>query len=369
MDLPSRLDLYAVGRAYMRARARALDPKIVDVEGSDANLFVGSASFMAAAVVRQLTARTAALTLEGSEGEDLDRYLWDKCQELRKGASAARGEARFFRSSLAGGSGSFPVGTKLGSLTGVEYVTTQVAAFSATSYEARARVRATRAGKEFQVGRNQIRRLLPGPTPPFDATVKVTNDEPTAGGEPREEDDDFRKRGRDFWPAARRGTLEAISYGARRVAGVMSADPREVLDVSLRPARLVVLHIADSSGVASRALTAEVEEELLEWRCAGIAVVPDTSIPQMVSTRLRLTFRAGTATADLAEAVRAAVVNFVNSLGVNRPLLRFDLGAVLARYRDGGLIPEESSVVEPAGDLYPDVGRTLRTTADLVELV
>jgi len=66
--------------------------------------------------------------------------------------------------------------------------------------------------------------------------------------------------------------------------------------------------------------------------------------------------------------VRAAVVEFINSLGANQPLLRNDLGAVLSRFRADGLLPTVGSIVSPAGDLYPDSGKTLRTQSSLVTL-
>ena len=61
MDLPTRLDYHSIGRQYVVARARKIDPAQVDTEGSDVNLYVGSTSFLAQEVTRQLGARAAAL--------------------------------------------------------------------------------------------------------------------------------------------------------------------------------------------------------------------------------------------------------------------------------------------------------------------
>ena len=69
-ELPTRLDLYGVGRQYVVAHARRIEPTMVDVDGSDANLFVGSQSFMGHAVVRQLGERVCALLLDGCDGMD-----------------------------------------------------------------------------------------------------------------------------------------------------------------------------------------------------------------------------------------------------------------------------------------------------------
>lgn len=370
-DLLSRLDLYDLGRTYIEGRAVNLAPGIVDVEGSDANLFVGSTSFMVSAVTSQLAERTAALLLNAARGEDLDRYAWDRHQMTRKGAAPAQGSVRFFRKSFAGGAGQLGIGQVLGSLVGPQYVLTSTAVFGATDVDnVTASVRAVKAGKDFQVGRNQIRSIVPGSPPIFDNTLNVANDIATAGGEPRESDADFKVRIRAAKQAAARGTLPAIEFGAKTVSGIASAQAVEALTPFGLPARVVQLYIADSSGIASAALGATVDQVLLDWRAGGIAVLTQTSRPTLVSVQLHLAFLASTqGTAALIEQIRAAVIGFINSLPVNAGLYVGDLYALLRRYARVGLIPQQSSVVAPGGDLIPDAGQTIRTTSDRVSVV
>jgi len=360
MELLSRLDYHQIGRRYVSTRSQKVDASLVDVEGSDVNLFVGSSSYMAYAVTRQLADRIRVLLLNGANGEDLDRYAFDRYQLTRKGAAAAVGEVRFYRTSTAGGGGAIPVGTVLKSLTGIEYVTTTAANFSAIATEATANVRAVQAGKNFQVGANQIRRFDNVSTL-FDPSMQVNNDEKMGGGENAELDDPFRNRIRDFWNAARRGTKGAIEFGARAVAGVESASAEEVLFGGL-PVRVVNLYLADSSGVASVALGATVRTALDEWRACGIAVITSTSIPEIVDIVLKLSFVTGVDTTTITEAIRNSMAEYVNSLSVNATLLRAALFSVLQRFRLDGLVVDESSVVEPTGDVIPTPGRTIRTT-------
>lgn len=367
-ELLSRLDFYQIGRRYVLTRARRIEPAQVDVEGSDINLFIGSQSYCAHAVSRQLGDRINALLLDGAEGEDLDRYAYDRYQLTRKGASSALGQVRFFRTSAALGAGEIPIGQKLRSLAGIEYITTTGAVFSAGALETNAFVRAVQAGRDYQVGRNQIR-TIDNVAALFDPTLQVNNDDPTAGGNPREDDDVFRERIREFWSRAQRGTLAAIVFGARGVEGVDSATAREVVNVDGLPARLVELFIADASGIASQALASRVDEELEEWRAGGIYVLTHLSIPQIVVVQLALTFIAGVDTVAISEEIRNAVVTFVNSLPVNGSLLRNDLASVLARFRNAGLVPNQATVVVPAGDLVPDTGKTLRTDLSNVTVV
>lgn len=361
MDLPTRLDLFALGRDYIVTRAKRIDPRKVDVAGSDANIFVGSQSMVAAHIIKQLAYSIARLFLDGAEQEDLDRYAWDRYRLTRKGASSALGRVRFYRANASLGAGTILAGTKLRTQTGIEYVTTSNATFGVADLESSADVRAVQAGKTTQVGANYIRAFADTGAL-FDRTIQVTNDAATSGGEEAEEDDLFRERIRDFWRTARRGTLGAIEFGAKTVEGVVSAQAIEALGEGGLPARVVTLYISDSSGVASDALAAKVRTALDEYRAGGIAVLVRTAVPQIVDVVLRLTFKANIDTVALTELVRAAVVEYVNSLAVNATLHLAELYAVLERFRSEGLVVTTDSIVAPAGDVVPTVGRTLRTT-------
>lgn len=367
-DLPSRLALYSIGRDYVRQRSRKIDPALVDVEGSDVNIVVGSGSVVADHVVKHLLFRTAALTLEGAEDEELDRLAYDRYSLFRKGAAAAITTGVISRADLSGGAGTVPSGTRIASNTGVEYVTITDATFGIGDLTSRADIRASEAGKISQVAAGAIVRFVqPGDL--FDKTLQITNPQAAAGGEDAEDDDRFKSRIRDFWRTARRGTKGAIEFGALGVPGVVSANAEEVLTSGGFPARLVNLYIADSSGVASDALADLVRVELEDFRACGIAVVISTSLPSYVEIQLRLRFAANVDTLALGNVVRAAVVAFVNSLPVNSPLYLGDLFSVLRRYVEDGLIPDRGSIVSPIGDLVPSVGTTIRTSLEQVVLV
>lgn len=360
-DLPTRLDLFAIGRDYVLQRARRIDPAQVDIEGSDVNLIVGVASVLADQVIKQLGYRTAALLLDGADGEDLDRYAFDRYQLSRKGASPALGTVRIFRATAAAGAGAVAIGTKLRTNTGVEYITTTAATLGSADLTTQANVRAVQAGKATQVGANAVVRFA-NPGGLFDKTLGVNNDAPTAGGEDAEDDETFRARVRDFWRTARRGILSAIEFGALTVPGVVSAQAIEALTTGATPARIVNLFISDSSGVASDALAQQVRVALEDYRAGGIAVLISTSLPLTVDITLALQFKANVDTLTLTDNIRAAIVEFVNSIPVNQTLYKAQIFSVLQRYVEDGLIPTEESIVAPTGDLSPDVGETIRTT-------
>ena len=368
MDLPSRLDLFQIAANHIATRAKRIDPGEPFVDGSDANIYAGTSSVLAASVVRQIAYKSRIHYLDGAFGEDLDRHVWDRYRMTRKGASAAIGGVRFYRPDATFGTGTVPMGTRLGTLGNTEYITTTTAVFSASSLEAFADVRAVQAGKGSQVGANQIRRIS-RPETIFDTSLKVNNDKPTAGGEPAELDEDLRGRARRFWEAARRGVLGAIEFGALAVAGVASAQAIEAIAEGNRPARVVSLSIADSSGVASDALARLVRTSLLEYRAGGITVLVYSGLPQLAAITLLLSFQAGVDTVALTEIVRGAVIAHVNSLAVNEALQVSGIMETLRFFKESGLIVDDKSIVAPVGDLVPGPGFTIRTTQDLVTVL
>jgi len=374
MDLPSRLTLFALGRNFITSNNTKIDPGQVDVLGSDANVFVGSNSVVAYTIVRQLGYATARLFLDGAVGDDLDRLAFDRYGMTRKGASAALGAVQFTRPTFAAGAGTIQAGTILQTLTGVQYITTTAATFGATSLGTTApfitaNVRAVQAGKASQVGVNSITKIIPSPAASlFDPSIVVTNPLATAGGENSENDDVFRARIRNFWNTARRGVLSAIEFGATNVPGVVSAQAFELFNGIGQPARIVALYIADSTGVASEALAQVVVQSLQDYRAAGITVLVYTSLPYIVSVQLKLGFQTGVDTTTLSNTIIAAVVSYINSLPVNSPLYLNQLGAVLSRFTTLGLVPADSSVVSPTGDVFPTTGQTIRATLQSVTL-
>jgi len=369
-DFPSRLDLLQLARNYVLTRATKIDPAQVDTAGSDVNLYVGISSVIGYQIVLSLMQGINSLLLDGAFDEDLDRYGNDRYQLPRKGAAPALGAVRIFRPTAAAGLGNVPMNTQLLTLNGIEYLTTASATFGALDLSVPVNVRAVQAGKTSQVGANQIRQFGQGVLATlWDQTLQVTNDAPTAGGEDAEDDDTYRERIREFWNTARRGTLSAIAFGARTVDGVVSAVPTEVVTADNRPARVVSLRVADSSGSSSVALGAAVVAGLGEYRAAGIAVIVSNSSPQIVSIQLKLTFGANVDTTTISESVRGAIVEYINSLGVGETLLRASLFTVLNRFTSTGLIVTQDSIVSPVGDLVPDVGKTIRTRIENVTVI
>lgn len=374
----TRLDLRSAGRAYVLARNQRLDPAIVDTQGSDVDIVLGSTAEVSSLLSTQIAVQFGAHLLETAEGDDLDRWARSEQQAFRKGAAPALVTLKATRPTAAAGAGSVAVGKKVLARGGAEYRLTTQLTFGASSLSAECEAAAVQAGKESQVGRNQIVRFSNPAADVFDPSIAITNPEAAAGGEPREEDDVFRERLRKLVKGRSAGTAAAIEAGALSAPGVFSALAVEAYGPIFyelgtgvavpTPARAVVLYVADSSGVANAALARAAGRGLGEARAAGISVSVLAGLPTIVPVRLKLAFAAGVDTASLAELVRRAVVEFVNTLGVGEKLERGALAALLRRYRSSGLVTGEGSIVEPAGDVVPAPGETIRTRPESVTL-
>jgi len=388
-DLPTRLDLFAIGRNYVRTRTQRLDPNQVDILGSDINIFVGASSQLAYFLVLQLAFSVNRLLLDGAEGEDLDRYAYDRYTLTRPGASPAVVPLVFNRLTNTVGAGTIPTGTTVTSASGIQYVTTSNATFGTSDLTSTANAVSTQAGKAFQVGANTLTQFV-DPSTIFDASITVNNVVPAAGGEDVLTDDLFRVMIRKFWLAARRGTLSAIEFGALLIPGVTSASASEALTTvqvvfgngttvqsvsQAFPARIVNLYVADSTGVANQVLANTVRNGLGDYRAGGITVIVFAGLPQIVNIELSLAFLANVDTVTLTDAIIAALVEYVNSIPVNGTLLISGLYSVLQRFVSDGLVVTTtaqgggSTIVAPTGDLIPNPGQTIRTTTSNVTVV
>jgi hypothetical protein len=369
--IPSRLDLYERGRQYVVQKTNKIDAAMIDVEGSDVNLIVGATSFMAQKVAQQSAQENSEHFLDPSmPDESLDRLVFDSFAGMtRKGAAPAYDTVQLARPTAAAGAGTIPTNTKVLALSGTEFVTVSPASFGASETSGvEVVVKSVLAGISYNVGANQIRSFADA-SQLFDPSITINNAERSAGGADRESNDLLVARAQKFFVTARRGVLSAIEFGALAVPGVESARAEEVVTTGLNPARVVLLYIADGTGVSNVALGNVVRTSLLEYRGGGVAVIIATSVPELVTVLLALKFAVGSDTVTISANVRAAIVGFINSLGVNQPLLRNDLGAVLSRFRSDGLIPDAATIASPLGDLYPDPGQTLRARLEDVTVL
>lgn len=372
-DLPSRTDLFEVGAAEIASRsaARPVNQRIsaseVFTEGSDINVVTASASAMGEEVVRQLCLEIAALYLDTAEGEALDRLVADRFSPtiVRKEATPAVVTLQFSRSSGALPAETFPAESRYRTANGIEFTTSLAASLPAGSYGP-VTVTATcvDTGQAGNVAANTITQFN---TPPADPAIVVTNPEPAAGGDDPETDARLRQRARDFYNAARRGTVAAIEFGALTVAGVRLASVTEEVDQNGDETGRVSLAISDAQGQGNAALAAAVRGALLEYRAAGVVVDVIAAVPVYQAIALRLRFRTGVDPAVAFASVQQAVLASVNSLA---PGATLPVSLITAAARQvQGVIVLDDAVQTPVGDVVPAQNEVIRTTLALITAV
>jgi uncharacterized phage protein gp47/JayE len=371
-DLPNRTDLFGVfaSEVLTRAQSRSTGQQITASEiftpGSDINLIGAAGSAMAEEVMRQLGRSEKELTLDGSQGNALDRWVFDRYSEKvpRKTAAVARATVTLARPTGTFGGFTYPAGSRVTTPGGIQFATQTDAIFTGAALGPVSVIaKAVNAGTAGNVAANSITRFV---TTPVDATATITNPQPATGGDATEVDTAYRARARAYLLSLARGTLPAIEFGAETVPGVRQSSAIEETDGSGVPTGRVFLFIADANGQANLALTAEVVTALREYRAAGIPVIVVGGTPVFQTITYALSFETGIDTVLAFDQVRQATVARVNQLAPQEALRRSMLFEI-ARSIAGVIVPSDAVTV-PAGDVIPPAasGQVLRTSPELV---
>lgn len=364
-DVPTQRDLFLAGRAEAILSPTRFDRAIIDTEGSDVNTILNVAAAMGQECVRYLQVALNELGLATATGEALDRWVFDRYQLTRKEATNAVVTLTLTRSNTTPGF-TIPAGSLFGTETGINYATQNDVSFAdGVVGPLSVLAIADRTGVEGNVDDGEITQVI---TTLADDTVEVSNAEPATGGNEQETDDELRDRAREFFVTARRGTREAIEFGALQVGRVAQAAASETFEETTGlPGYRVLLNISDVNGQANTALASEVEESLDEFRALGVPVLVVPAVPQLINvTATGLAFEAGANTSDVLQNAANAVLALVNGLAPGATLRRADILRVLSDTSQ--LIVPDGALVEPSGDLVPSTGTVIRTTQDRISL-
>lgn len=361
--VPTQIDLFLAARREAILAPTKFDRAIIDVDGSDVNVVFNAAAAMGEEVTRYLQVALNETSLGTAKGEALTRWAYDRYQLPKKEATSAVVELRLQRA----GSTGFTVaaGSIFGTATGETFATVTDVAFPSNSlgpYLVKAISQRTGTGGNVSVGT-----IVKVVSTFSDSTLTVTNLEAAAGGRDEETEDEFKIRVRDFFITARRGTREAIEFGALAVDEVAQASAAEITNPDGDATYRVQLYVSDIAGQANTILATEVEESLDEYRALGVPVSVVPAVPQYVTiVASGLQFEAGANTAAVLSSAADALVALVNGLAPNITLRKADILKTLTDI--DLLIVPDGSLTEPAGDLVPTTGTVLRTTRDRIEL-
>jgi len=301
MAAPSFDDLYNAGKAEMLIRR----PDLFLAPGDVTDFIVAAGAAMGDKNVQYTAQEMLKLFIDSSNSDDLTKLADDRWGIQRQAATAATGTVSFSRATAGAGAGSILAGTVVSTIedeTGErqEFTLDVDAVFGGAALgPVTVAATAVDAGRDGNVTDTKIINIVDAT---FDATVTVTNTALFAGGNEEESDDQLRERIRLFPSTLRRGTLDALRFGALQVASVRVATASE--DTSGN----VTVFVTDETGTSSAQMVADVIAELEAWRCAGtiVSVFGGSVLTQDVSVVLTLTD--DVTVAGLTAAVQAAVI-------------------------------------------------------------
>jgi uncharacterized phage protein gp47/JayE len=380
-DFPTFNDIFRVGRDEILLRNAKVSRDAVEREGMDANILVAAAAAVGDQVIGQLASVAAGTFLDSAKGDALDRLVFDRYGLVRKAAAASLGTVQFSTTAPAPTTFTIPVGVRLQTPDGIQFVTNEAVIFlAATVGPVSCAARSVLAGGSQNVKAGQITSIVtPITSQPTD--LVVTNPFATAGGDDAEDDDSLRDRARRFFTTVRRGTLGALEEAALGVAGVRKAAAFEIVDALGRPARLVQLVVADSFTeqfidfttvppryqVQSQLLSTSVFNALADVRPAGTFVQVIVANVILQSFQLALSFNAGADVNTAALEARATIVNYVNALVPGASIVFAD--AIAALVNVPGLASSGNTIISPPGNVVALPTQVLRTSLGLVTAV
>ena len=189
----------------------------------------------------------------------------------------------------------------------------------------------------------------------LDQTFTCTNAAAAAGGSAEETDDELRDRIRGFNSTLRRGTIAALEYGARTVAGVKFATASE------DSGGATTVFVSDADGNSTAGMVSDVEDELENWRAAGSVVnVTGGTVYTLTPITITLTVRTGVDVAAITANVKSAIKARLDKLKIGEVCQR----AIIAQAALNVDIDNITGcvVVAPGADVTPTSSQVIRTT-------
>ena len=361
---PTRAELFAVGRrAIVTTPNVKINPRMVDVPGSDINLNVGAMSAIGDEIVARAAAFWQGLFLDTAVDDALDRKAFDNFGLTRFPSTPSKVPLQLHRP--AGGiAGTYPAGSTVQTTDGTQFSTDVAVSFLVGDLIKAVNATALVSGSVGNVGKELVIQFV---SPPFDPTIAVINDAiasrilgfpngdgSAAGGDDVEDDIQFKARCRNFFPTVRRGTLGAIEYGALQVPGVSVATAIEATNPGTGlPVAMIQLVIADKDGKSVPSLNQAVANSLLEYRAGGIPVEVLSGVVTYQQVQWSLAFSYGYDEASIRNQIVAVTVAISQFLppGPTGTLLTSTLIAAAKTVR--GVIVRNDALRLPLGDVVP----------------
>jgi uncharacterized phage protein gp47/JayE len=350
-----------------------LDESLLRADGSSYNLVLRAGAAMGAEIYWQAVDRFAGTFMDTSRFEALSRWVADRYAIERFGATAAVVSLTFSRTTTTA-EVTINAGTVVTDQAGtIQFLTDIDLVLPIGVASGSVDATSSASGKDQQAAAGTLT-VISGSKPQSDLTV--TNAQAAAGGNDSETDAEFRSRARGIFVNARRGTLSAIEQGAFSVPQVRNAAVYEFRQPDGCQTGIVGVVISDSTGNCNDTVVELVEQELENWRGAGIYVVVEAATPILRPIGVTPFYEPGQATPAVKSLIKQTITARVNSLRANAAPSAAEAPAdswltpgiveqaALAVAGVAGII----EVTAPAGVEKPNAGERFLTTEGLVSV-
>lgn len=362
---PSAQELYDLGLAEARGRR----PELTVLEGDISDMLLVGAAAMADHVTGYAARLFRTTFVGGARNDDITTLGLDHWQLPRGAPVRATGVCTITRS-INGPAGTIDAGTVIATEkdsqgSEVRVLTVDDVVWALNEHASKdVNCVAELTGPGGNVAGSTLTRIV---STLFDSAFTVHNTDGFAGGADEEDEDAYKARLRALPQSLRRGTLDALEYGALQVPAVRKAtairelDPAGGTDADGEPKTtgIVTVYISDASGGSSAQMIADTKTELRKWKAAGEVVNVVGAVLRPTTVGLSLTIRTGVVI-DAAK-VKAAIVALAGRLGVGETLYKSAIQAAVRSIDPDGI--REISVSDPLGDVDPDDDELVVVTA------
>lgn len=311
--MPTYQALYEIVKAAIQSRR----PDLTDfVEGSVLDAFAGASAALADESLRSVVQLFAEKFFSTAQGDALDALALDFFGITRKNATSATGVVQWTRGDEedpytipAGATFRARVGDQSFDVESVEAVQmldglTEVDIPCTTTLK----------GRRTNLAAGVVDTVVSSGAPSGEP-ASVTNSDPFAGGSDTETDEAFRGRIRRYFSTLRKGTTDAIAYGALSVPGVsVVAVDESLVEVD----QTVRVYIGDPDARSNDDLVEAVETELFNWKACGVQVWVLGAEREEVPLTLEVEVETGADLDVVAAAIRASVVGYGDTLGAGQ---------------------------------------------------
>lgn len=348
-------DIWDLGRVVLNSRR----PTLVVRPGDVTDAFLSAGATMANAIIGVGARGFRSTLLFGAEGDDLHVVSHDRGVDWDSGDEAV-GTVTFTRVS-GGTSGTIPAGTRVAtdpdSVTGAfpTFVIDVDVTFLSADLSHTVAATCTEIDKLGNVGVGAITRILDNISL---SGMSVTNSARFAGGSPSESDADLQARTAAFPLVLRRGTVDALIFGAKQTPGVKRAS------VVIVGAGVITMYVSDADGNSNPTLAAAAKAVIdgpPAWRSAGDVVTVFGADLFSQDVDYTMTVRTGVDINTLLARTDAAVTLAMTRLQPGETLYRTMLSTAVENVDTRSIV--SCRINNPPVDVAPTFSQIIRAGA------